>query len=137
MQSATQLANAPVSKGALWTGCIVSGLIVVFLLMDAVMKLVMPKPVVEGMAKSGWDIKYSVPLGIILLSSVVVYVIPRTSVLGAILLTGYLGGAVATNMRLGNPLFLYTLFPVYFGVLIWGSLFLREPRLRELIPLKK
>jgi hypothetical protein len=78
-----------------------------------------------------------VPLGIILLISLVVYVIPRTSVLGAILLTGYLGGAVATNMRLGNPLFLYTLFPVYFGVLIWGSLYLREPRLRELIPLKK
>ncbi len=137
MQSATQLATAPVSKGAVWTSRIINILIIAFLLMDAVMKLIVPKPVVEGMAKAGWDIKYSVPLGIILLSSLIVYVIPSTSVLGAILLTGYLGGAVATNMRLGNALFLYTLFPVYFGVLIWGSLFLREPRLRDLIPLKK
>ena len=137
MQTATQLATAPVSKSALWTGRIISGLIVAFLLMDAVMKFVIPPAVVKGMADSGWPLHFSRPLGAILLSCLIVYVIPRTSVLGAILLTGYLGGAVASNMRLSMPLFTYTLFPIYFGVLIWGSLFLREPRLRELIPLKK
>ena len=137
MQTATQLATEPVSKGALWTGRIISGLIVAFLLMDAVMKFVIPPAVVKGMADSGWPLHFSRPLGTILLTCLIIYVIPRTSVLGAILLTGYLGGAVASNMRLSLPLFTYTLFPIYFGVLIWGSLFLREPRLRQLIPLKK
>ncbi len=137
MQTATQLATAPVSKGALWTGRIISGLVVAFLLMDVVMKFLIPPAVVKGMADSGWPLHFSRPLGTILLSCLIIYVIPRTSILGAILLTGYLGGAVASNMRLSMPLFTYTLFPIYFGVLIWGSLFLREPRLRQLIPLKK
>lgn len=137
MQTATQLATVPVSKRALWTGRILSGLMVAFLLMDAVMKFVIPPAVVKGMADSGWPLHFSRPLGTILLSCLIVYVIPRTSVLGAILLTGYLGGAVASNMRLSMPLFAYTLFPIYVGVLIWGGLFLREPRLRQLIPLKK
>jgi hypothetical protein len=78
-----------------------------------------------------------VGLGIVLLACVILYVIPGTSILGAILLTGYLGGAVASHVRVGDPLFSHVLFPVYLGVLVWGGLFLREPRLRQLMPLGK
>src|SRR3954468_19559913 len=135
MQSATQTVRAT-SKGALWTGRILSGLVIAFLLMDAIMKFVIPPAVVKGMADSGWPLHFSVPLGIILMTCIIFYAIPRTSVLGAILLTGYLGGAVASNMRLELPLFSHVLFPVYVGVLAWGGLFFREPKIRELIPLK-
>jgi hypothetical protein len=136
MQSATQTVRAT-SKGALWTGRILSGLVIAFLLMDAIMKFVIPPAVVKGMADSGWPLHFSVTLGIILLSCIILYAIPRTSVLGAILLTGYLGGAVASNMRLELPLFTHVLFPVYVSVLAWGGLFFRDSKLQELIPLKK
>ncbi|MFP5230198.1 MAG: DoxX family protein [Acidobacteriota bacterium] len=124
------------SKGRRWAGLILAGLIAAFLLMDAAMKFVKPPQVAEAFVRSGWPIDLSVPLGVILLSSLVVYLIPRTAVLGAILLTGYFGGAIASNLRLHEPLFSYTLFPVYFGVLTWLALWLREPRLMELIPLR-
>lgn len=137
MQTATQLATVHVSKGALWTGRILSGVVVAFLLFDVVGKFIVPAPVVEGMTKLGWPVTLSRPLGAILLTCVIVYVLPRTAVLGAILLTGYLGGAVATHMRVGDPLFSHILFPTYVGLLAWGGLFFREPRLRQLIPLKK
>jgi len=135
MQSATQ-ANA-VSKKALWAGRIISALPILFLLMDGVMKLVKPAVVVEGTVKLGYPETVILPLGIVLLACTVLYVIPVTSVLGAILLTGYLGGAVATHVRVGDPLLTHVLFPVYLGVLIWGGLYLRDARLRALIPLRK
>ena len=142
MQSAIGTQQIPstiaiASPGKLWTGRTVTGLIAAFLVFDGVMKLIHPKPVLDGFARSGWPIDLSVTLGIILLTSTALYLIPRTAILGAILLTGYLGGAVATNLRLHNPLFGYTLFPVYFGVLVWGALWLRDPCIAELIPLRR
>jgi hypothetical protein len=134
MQSATQ--TAPVSRKMLWTGRVISALAVLFLLMDGVMKLFMPAPVVEGMTRLGYPLGLAPGIGIILLVCVVVYAIPRTSILGAILLTGYLGGAVTSQLRIGEPLFSHVLFPVYLAVLIWGGLFLCEARLRALIPLR-
>jgi hypothetical protein len=134
MQADTQ--TAPVSKKALWAGRIISALPVLFLLMDGVMKLVKAAPVVEATVKLGYPATTIVPLGIVLLSCTVLYVIPRTSVLGAILLTGYLGGAVATHVRVGDPLFTHVLFPAYLGVMIWLGLYLRDNRLRALVPLR-
>lgn len=125
---------AEVSIGQRRTGWGISGLIGAFLLFDVFGKFAKPAQVVEGFARSGWPIELSVPIGAVLLACTVIYFIPRTSVLGAILLTGYLGGAVATNLRLQNPLFTLTLAPVYFGVLIWVGLWLREPRLRGVFP---
>ena len=129
--------TTPVSKGSLWAGRILSGLVALLLLMDAVMKLVRPAPVVEATARLGYPESVIFGLGIVLLVCVVLYVIPQTSIFGAILLTGYLGGAVATHVRVGDPLFSHALFPVYVAALVWGGLFLREPRLRALIPLRR
>ena len=128
--------TAPVSKKRLWAGRIMSALPALFLLVDGIAKLAKPAPVVEGTVKLGYPESVIVPLGIILLTCTIIYVIPRTSVLGAILLTGYLGGAVATHVRVGDPLFTHVLFPVYLGVLIWGGLYLRDDRLPALIPLR-
>jgi hypothetical protein len=114
-----------------------SALPALFLLMDAVMKFAKPKMVVEGTVKLGYPEAVILPLGVVLLVSTLLYILPATSVLGAILLTGYLGGAVATHVRVGDPLFSHTLFPVYFGALLWGGLVLRDPRLRALLPLRK
>jgi hypothetical protein len=129
--------TAPVSNGSLWAGRIMSALAALFLFMDAVMKLVKPAPVVEATVQLGFPESVIFALGIVLLVCVVLYVIPRTSILGAIMLTGYLGGAVATQVRVGHPLFSHTLFPVYVAALVWGGLFLREARLRALIPLRR
>jgi hypothetical protein len=127
--------SSPVSSKALWTGRIISALPVLFLLMDAVMKFVKPAVVVDTTVKLGYSETTIVPLGIVLLVSTVLYVIPRTAVLGAILLTGYLGGAVATHVRAGEGWFPIS-FPIIFGVLLWGGLWLRDTRLRALIPLR-
>ena len=116
-------------------GWSISGLMVAFNLFDAFGKLAKPAPVVAAFVRTGWPIEVSSTLGIILLVCTVLYVIPRTSVLGAVFLTGYLGGAVATTLRLLNPLFSHTLFPVYFGILVWIGLWLREPKLRPVFPL--
>jgi hypothetical protein len=102
--------------------------------MDAIGKFVRPEAVVSGTVELGYQESVILPLGLILLACVALYVIPRTAVLGAILLTGYLGGAVATHVRIGNPLFTHTLFPVYIGVLLWLGLYLRSRKLRDLIP---
>lgn len=126
-----------ISKGRMWAGWIITGLISAFMLLDAAMKLAKPKPVIDAFARTGWPTELSVTLGVILLVSTALYLIPRTEILGAILLTGYLGGAVATNLRLENPLFSNTLFPVYFGVLVWGALWLRDRKIQELIPMRK
>ena len=124
------------SSARRWAGRIMTAVTVLFLVMDGVMKLMLPPFVVKGMADVGWPVGLARPLGVILLASVVLYAIPRTAVLGAILLTGYLGGAVATHVRIGDPLFSHVLSPVYFGVLIWGGLYLRDARLRALIPFR-
>src|SRR6266481_1615011 len=134
MQSSSQ--TAPVSRKRLWAGRIMTALPVLFLLIDGAAKLAKPAPVVEGTVKLGYPETVIIPLGIVLLTCTILYVIPRTSVLGAILLTGYLGGAVATHVRVGDPLFTHVLFPVYLGVLIWGGLYLRDTWLRSLIPLR-
>lgn len=126
-----------VSSGRLWTGRVIAALVSLFLLFDAAMKFVQPKSVVEAFVQTGWPIAVSSTLGALLLISTVLYLIPRTAILGAILLTGYLGGAVAANVRLQNPLFSHTLFPVYFGFLVWGSLWLRDRKLQELVPLRR
>ena len=129
-------AAAPPSKAAIWASRIMIGIPALFLLLDGVMKLVKPEAVVKGTIELGYLESVIVPLGVVLLLSTVLYVIPRTAILGAILLTGYLGGAVATHVRVGNPLFSHTLFPVYLGALLWGGLYLRDTRLRALIPFK-
>lgn len=125
----------PVSKAALWTGYIMSVLPALFLLLDGVMKLVKPVQVVEATMKLGYPESILSGLGIILLSCTILYLIPRTSVLGAILLTGYLGGAVASHVRAGDDPF-PILFPIVFGALLWGGLVLRDARLRALLPLR-
>lgn len=129
--------STSISKTQLWAGRIFSALPTSFLLVDAVAKLAKPAPVIEGTVKLGYPESSIVLLGIILLICTVLYIIPRTAFLGAILLTGYLGGAVATHVRVGNPLFTHTLFPTYLGVLLWGGLFLRDHRVRSLIPFRK
>ena len=127
--------TVPVSQKTLWTGRIMSGLPALFLLVDGVMKLVKPAPVVEGTLRYGFSESVMIPLGILLTACTIIYVIPRTAVLGAILLTGYLGGAIATHVRFGDPWF-PILFPVCIGALVWGGLYLRDGRLRALLPLR-
>ena len=129
--------SAPISKGRLWTGRIMSALPALFLFVDGVGKLLKPTPVVEGTVQLGYPESVLLGLGIVLLTCTVLYVFPRTAVLGAILLTGYLGGAIATHVRVASPLFSHILFPVYLAVLIWGGLYLRDERLRALIPLRR
>ena len=130
------IATTTSSKKALWAGRIIKWLPILFLLFDASMKLIKAVPVVEGTVKLGYQESTIVPLGIVLLVCTVLYAIPQTSVLGAMLLTGYLGGAVATHVRVGDPLLTHVLFPVYMGILVWLGLYLREPRLRPLAPLR-
>jgi hypothetical protein len=125
-----------ISRKRLWAGQTMSAIAVLFLLFDSVIKLVVIAPVVESFAQLGYPVSLARGIGLLELVCIVVYVIPRTSVLGAILLTGYLGGAVATHVRVGSPLFTHILFPTYVGALSWGGLVLREDRLRSLIPLR-
>ena len=124
------------SKARIWTGRFLTGFSVLFLLFDGVTKLMLIKPVVDAMPTLGYPVSLARPIGTILLVCLAVYVIPRTAVLGAILLTGFLGGAVATNVRVGNPLFSHDLFPVYVALMLWGGLYLRDARLRALIPFR-
>jgi hypothetical protein len=134
--SAIQSAIQPgsFSKKYLWSGRILSGLVMAFLLFDATIHLLKPAPVVEAFAKLHLSLSLSVDLGIIELLCLALYAIPRTSILGATLLTGYLGGAVAIQMTTSNSLFGEILFPVYFGVMVWGGLYLRDDRLRTIFP---
>lgn len=126
-------------KAARWTGRIVSGLLVALFLMDATMKLIVIQPVIDGSIKMGWpaDVITTRTLGAVLVIATLLYAWPRTAVLGAIILTGYLGGAVAVHVRVADPLFTHTLFAVYLGVALWGALWLRDARLRALIPLSQ
>ena len=131
MQSNAQ--TAPFWKKMLWAGHIMSTLPVLMLLLSGVMKLAKPASVVEGFVRLGYPESLALGIGIVELACAVIYVIPRTSVLGAILLTGYLGGATATHVRIGEPFFM----PIILGVLVWGGLFLRDERLRALLPLRR
>ena len=126
-------ARASSSKKSVWLGRVLSGVVVLFLIPDGIIKFIKPAPVVEAFAHLGLPLSLANVLGILLLLCAAIYVFPRTSVLGAILLTGYLGGAVASQMRVGNPLFTHILFPVYFGTLLWAGLYLRDDRLRILV----
>jgi DoxX-like family len=134
MQSDTQ--DPSVSKRMLWTGWIISALPSLFLLVDGVMKLLKPAIVTETTVQLGYPESVILGLGIVLLACTLLYLIPRSAVLGAILLTGYLGGAVATHVRVSAGLF-EILFPVIFGALLWGGLFLRDERLRSFIPMRR
>lgn len=125
---------APVSSRALWAGRVLSAVVVLFMIFDGVIKLPPLEIVTQTMVQLGWpaDANVSRMLGIIGLVSTALYALPRTSVLGAILLTAYLGGAVATHVRIGSPLFSHILFGVYLGAILWGGLYLRDPRVRAL-----
>ncbi|HET9283081.1 MAG TPA: DoxX family protein [Candidatus Angelobacter sp.] len=135
MQSSTQTVTA--SRARIWTGRILTALALLFLLFDSGIKILNLAPAVQGTVGLGFQPGVVVPIGIVLLVCAILYVIPRTAILGAVLLTGYLGGAVASQVRAGNPLFSHVLFPVYFAFLVWGGLYLRDDRLRALVPLRR
>ncbi len=121
------------SKSILWISYVMSTLPVLMLIFSGVMKLIQPAGMMENVAKMQFPVALLLPIGIVELICTVLYIIPRTSVLGAILLTGYLGGAIETHVRLQEGFIL----PLAFGVLLWGGLFLRDARIRDLIPLRK
>ena len=132
MQAAIETTS--ISPKMLWTGRILSALPVLVLLFSAVMKLMKPAPVIQEFGRLGYQETVILGLGILELACTVIYLIPRTAVLGAILLTGYLGGATATHLRIGDPLVNY--MTVVFGILLWGGLYLRDERLRALLPFR-
>jgi DoxX-like family len=133
----TAIQRGSLSKKSVWGGRIMSGFIAAFLLFDAMIHLLKPAPVVEAFARLHLPLSLAVVLGVVELLCLVLYVIPRTSILGATLLTGYLGGAVAIQMINSNSLFGEILFPVYVGVLVWGGIYLRDERLRTLFPWRR
>lgn len=126
----------PISARALWASRIMWAIAVLFMLFDTGIKLVRESHAVEGTTQLGYPDSTVQLLGVIEAVCLVLYLIPRTSVLGMVLMTGYLGGAVATHVRLENPLFSHVLFSVYIALLMWGALYLREPRLRALLPFR-
>src|ERR1700730_16158183 len=135
----TMAEAAPVSRPALWLGRVLSGLVIVFMLFDGAIKLV-PWPVVtETMDRIGYGSSETLArtLGVITMACTLLYAIPPTSIVGAILLTGYLGGAMASHLRIGSPLFTHTLFGFYLGLMVWGGLWLRDRGLRGLIPYRR
>jgi len=132
-----QTEQNPISRRARIAGWTLSGLLIAFLLFDGAIKLPPLQPVIDTMPQLGWPVEMARWLGVLTLACTALYAWPRTAVLGAILLTAYLGGAVATHVRIGSPLFSHILFGVYLGLFTWGGLWLRDPRLRALIPLSK
>jgi hypothetical protein len=131
--------SEPISTPALWRDRALSGLVIVFLLFDGAIKLV-PWPVVtETMDRMGYGSSETLArgLGFITIVCTVLYAVPPTSILGAILLTGYLGGAVASHVRVGSPLFSHILFGVYLGLMVWGGIWLRNRNLRTLMPFSR
>ena len=125
--------SSRISMPRRWAGRTLSALAVLFLLFDTVIKLMKIAPVAESFARLGMPVDLARAIGVLQLVCLGVYLIPRTAIPGAILLTGYLGGAIATHMRVGDPLFSHVLFPIYVAVLVWGGLFLRDDRLRPLL----
>ena len=128
-----------ISNSARWTGRVLSGVVIAFLLFDGAIKLV-PLPIVtETMDKMGWGASENLArgLGVITIVCTLLYAVPPTSILGAILLTGYLGGAIASHLRIDSPLFTHTLFGLYLGLMLWGGLWLRDGTLRSLLPFRR
>jgi hypothetical protein len=136
MTTITETATAPASRVARLLGRILSGLVIVFLLFDAAIKLVPLAVVTETMDRMGYGSSENLArsLGLITIVCTVLYSLPPTSILGAILLTGYLGGAIASHLRIGSPLFTHTLFGLYLGLMVWGGLWLRDRNLQSMIP---
>ena len=134
MQTAAQ--TLPSSTTARWAGRIISALAILFMIFDSGIKVLKLAPAVEATLQLGYPESLVIVIGIIELACLVVYVIPRTAIFGAILLTGYLGGALATNLRAGTPLF-NVVFPIIIGALIWGGIYLRDAQLRALVPLRR
>ncbi len=126
--------NPVVSSAGLWSGRIVTALVILFMLFDGAMKVLKLAPAVEGTVRLGYPAGLVVPIGIVALGCTILYAIPKTAILGAILLTGYMGGATATQVRLED---LWFFFPVVIGGLVWLGIFLRDERLRSLVPLRK
>ena len=126
------------SSAALWTGRVMSAIVILFLIFDAAIKLIPIAPVIDSLAELGYPATSGIArgLGVITLACALLYAWPRSAVLGAILMTGLLGGAIATHLRIGSPVFTHLLFGLYLGLLAWGGLFLRDPRLRAMIPLR-
>ena len=123
----------------IWVGRALTGLVAAFFVVDGTMKLIQPQFVIDATREIGWptDSTTLTVLGILLLACTILYLVPRTAILGAILLTGYLGGAVASHARLSDPLFTHVLFGVYMGIFVWGGLWMRNPRIRALIPISQ
>jgi DoxX-like family len=134
--AASNTSRLTTSRPLVWTGRALSGLVILFLVVDAAMKIAALPIVAETAMTIGWTVDpgFWRAMGLLLLAITALYAWPRTAVLGAILLTGYLGGAVATNVRIGNPFFSHTLFGVYLGVALWVGLWLRDARLRSCLP---
>ncbi|HEV7715392.1 MAG TPA: DoxX family protein [Steroidobacteraceae bacterium] len=133
---AAVIESAPASKKLTWTGRVLSGITVVFLLFDGIIKLMLIQPVVDSFTQLGYPVSQAFGIGVLDIVCAVLYAIPRTAMLGAILLTGLLGGAIATHVRVGDPIFSHVLFGVYLGLIAWGGLYLRDARLRAMIPLR-
>ena len=133
------IVDTEISKPARITGRVMSGLVILFLLFDGAIKLVPLSVVTETMDKMGFGTSDTLArsLGIITIVCTLLYSVPPTSILGAILLTGYLGGAIASHVRIGSPLFTHVLFGFYLGLMLWGGLWLRDPTLRNLIPIRR
>ncbi|HEU4695316.1 MAG TPA: DoxX family protein [Vicinamibacterales bacterium] len=117
-------------------GSILTGLVSAFLAFDVVLKVLQLAPAVETTTQLGYPVETILWIGVIELVFLVLYLVPRTSILGAVLLTGYLGGAIATHVRVGSPLLGYTFFPIYVAAMVWGGIYLRDARLRTLLPLR-
>jgi len=124
------------SNRSIWTGRVLTGLAGAFLAWDGAIKVLNIAAVADAFTQLGYPVSTAVGIGLLELACLALYLVPRTSVLGAVLLTGYLGGAISTHVRVGNPLFSHVLFPSYIALLVWGGLYLREPRLRALLPLR-
>lgn len=131
MESNLQL--SPVSKTQLWTGWIITGLVGLFLLFDAIVKLIMVNEVIEASVRLGYPENTMFGIGLVLLISTILYLIPKSAVLGAILLSAYLGGAVTTHVRVGDPFY----FPIVMGILVWIGIYLREKRLKLVVPFRR
>lgn len=130
------LEKAPFIDARLWTGRTMTGIAILFLAVDSVVKVIGFAAAAEGTVRLGYPATALLPIGIIELACVFVYMVPRTSAFGAVLLTGYLGGAIATHVRVESPLFTHVLFPIYVAALVWGGLFLRDEQLRKVIPFR-
>jgi hypothetical protein len=135
--NASEQTIEPQAKKRRIAGYVLTAFVALFLTFDTVLKVLRLAPAVQGTTELGYPAGTVLWIGMIELVCLALYLVPRTSVVGALLLTGYLGGAIATHVRVGSPLVSHTLFPIYVALMVWGGLYLREPRLRELLPLRR